>query len=190
MRSKVNHLWLLVGITWLAALFTTYWNYTRINDVATIREHNELLRKEMLFQHRNDRQLAQIQKVQGSFYLPVASLKLGFETVRSQLNTLAARLGIGNLRIDYQTEQATDALIPFNLTMTSDLANAKRFISALHMLPYLSIKHSSITVPTARKQAEIEMELCFQFKIAPEDRTESPPLQAAAKSPSAGKAGR
>jgi Tfp pilus assembly protein PilO len=183
MKSKINHLWLSVGIIWLAALFTTYGNHSRIDALAAIRENNEQLRKEILFQHRNDRQLAQIQKAYASHYLPVASIRLGLETTRSHLHALAARLALKNLKIEYQAAQATEAQLPFNLAMVGDFANAKRFIFALHALPHLVIKHSSITILTPKAEANIEMELYLQFKIQPENITGSRPLQAAASFP-------
>jgi hypothetical protein len=189
MKTKINHLWLSVGIIWLAALFITYGNHGRINALAAIRENNEQLRKEMLFQHRNDQKLAQIQKAHASHYLQVASIKLGLETVRSHLHTLAARLGLKNLKIEYQTAQATESQVPFSLAAAGDFANAKRFLLALRVLPHLAIRHSSITILTPTAEAEIEMELYFQFKIQPENITGSRLLQAAASFPPLRRAG-
>jgi Tfp pilus assembly protein PilO len=189
MKPTFNHLWVLSGIIWLAALFATYGNHSRIDALATIRENNEQLRKEMLFQHRNDRRLAQIQKTYASYFLPVASIKLGFESVRSQLQALAVQLGLKNLKIECQTAQATEAQVPFSLGMLGDFEKAKRFTSILHRLPHLAIRSSSISVSTPGAEAEIEMELYFQFKIEPEDISGRHPLQAAASLPTAPSAG-
>jgi len=183
MKIKINHLWLSVGIIWLAALFTTYGNHGRIDALSAIRENNEQLRKEMLFQHRNDHKLAQIQKAHASHYLPVASIKLGLETVRSHLHALAARLDLKNLKIEYQTAQATESQVPLSLSMTGDFANIKRFILALRALPHLALKHSSITLSTPKAEAGIEMELYFNFTIQPEHIPGSRLLQAAASFP-------
>lgn len=183
MKLKSNHLWLLAGIIWLAALIMTYGNHDQIDAVSAMREKNEQLRKEMLFQRRNDKLLNRIQEAHASHYMPVASVKLGFETVRSQLHALAMQLGLKDLKIECQTSQIMDTQLPLHLQMMGDIEMARGFILALHAFPHLAVRHASITVLAQKTEAEIEMELNYQFKIDPAGKTGIHRLQAAAAYP-------
>lgn len=189
MKTKINHLWLVTGIIWLVAVLLTLLNGSRIDDLGALRERNQQLRKETMFQHRNITRLAQVERTHSLYSHSVASVSLGFESVRSQLQMLAAHLGLKNLRIECQTGQATEAQLPLSLTMHGDFAAARNFVSALQGLPYLVIRRSGIAVSDSGKKAEIEMELYFQFRIEPEDIGERNPLQASNAYPPAGDAG-
>lgn len=178
MTSKFNQRWIIAGTIWLAALFMTHWNFTKIESVAKVRESNERMRKENLFQHRNADKLVHIQNLYRSYFKPVASVKLGFESVRSPLHALAALFGMENVKIDPQIAQATHEQIPFTMRMTGDYQKAMGFASALMKYPYISIAHSRISVLNPKGKAEIEMELKFQFRIELPDESPSGSLQA------------
>lgn len=180
MTSKLNPRWLAAVLVWLAAIIVSYLNYAQIHEVATIREKNDRLRQEMIFQHRNAAQLDQIQSVQASCYLPVASAKLGFEAVRSRLRGLAIHLGLNGVQIDGRMEQATGSPAPLRLRMQGTFEEAGNYIAALQSVPYLAMKSSRVVVSYPKPDAEIELEFDFQFKIDPERESEIRSLQAAA----------
>lgn len=182
MTSRLDPRWLAAALIWLAAIVVSYFNHAQIQEVATIRQRNDRLRKEMLFQHRNAARLNQVQRMQASCYLPVASPKLGFESVRSRLNGLAAGLGFSGVRIDGRMEQVTESRVPFRLRMQGTFEKAGKFIAVLQSLPYLSMKHCRVVVANPGPDAEIELELDFQFKIDPTQGLEIRSLQAAADS--------
>jgi Tfp pilus assembly protein PilO len=181
MTSKLNPRWLTAALIWLAASMVSYLNYAQIQEIATIRENNDRLRKEMLFQYRNAAQLDQIQNIQASCSLPVASVKLGFESVRSRLLGLSANLGFSGVTIDSQMEQATESRVPFRLRMQGTFEKTGKWIAALQSIPYLSIKSSRMVVAWPKPDAEIELALDFQFKIDPAQVLEIRSLQAAAE---------
>lgn len=180
MTSKLNPRWLAAILVWFAAIVVSYLNYTQIYEVAAIREKNDRLRQEMLFQFRNAAQLDQIQSVQASCYLPVASAKLGFEAVRSRLQGLAIHLGLSGVKIDGRMEQATGGPVPLHLRMQGTFEEAGNYIAALRSIPYLTMKSSRVVVAYPKPDAEIELEFDFQFKIDPEQESEIRSLQAAA----------
>ena len=182
MRSKFNQRWLIVGMIWLIALSMTYWNCAQIHAVSMTRENSERLRKEIFFQRRNGEKFLQIQNQYASYFMPVASVKLGFESVRSPLHALAVRLGLRNVGIESHMAQATQEQVPFTVRMSGEYEKAMRFVSALFAYPCISVRHSRITVLNPKGEAEIEMELYFHFKIEPQGHIGQPSLQASALS--------
>ena len=111
MNSKLNQRWLIVGAIWLAALVMTSLNFSKIDAVARSRESSERLRKELVFQHRNSAKLHKVSSLYTSHFKPVASVKLGFESVRSSLHALAALLGLENVKIESRMAQALDRIL-------------------------------------------------------------------------------
>jgi hypothetical protein len=180
MTSKLNPRWLAAFLIWFAAIIVSYLNYAQIHEVAAIREKNDRLRQEMLFQHRNAAQFDQIQSVQASCYLPVASARLGFEAVRSRLQGLASHRGLNGVIIDGRMEQAAGSRAPLRLRMQGTFEKAGNYIAALQSIPYLAMKSCRVVVAYPKPDAEIELEFSFQFKIDPERESEIRPLQAAA----------
>ena len=81
MTSRLNPRWSAVALIWLATLIASYLNLTLIQEIETIREGNDRLRKEMLFQHHHAAQLDRVQRIKASSYLPVASAKLGLHPI-------------------------------------------------------------------------------------------------------------
>jgi hypothetical protein len=182
MRSKLNQRWLIVGVLWLAALVMTGLNFSQIDAVARSRESAERLRKELAFQHRNNVKLHKVKSLNISHFKPVASVKLGFESVRSSLHALAALLGLENVKIESRMAQATSEQIPFLVRMQGGSDKAMRFVTALVTYSYLSVQHSRIVVHGAEGDAEIEIELLLNFKIEPPEDTGTNTLQASAGS--------
>jgi Tfp pilus assembly protein PilO len=180
MTSKMNQRWLIVGTIWFVTLVMTYWNYDMIDGVAAARENSERLRREYAFQHRNADKLHQVQALYASHFKPVASAKLGFESVRSSLHALAALLGLENVKIESQMAQAAETQLPFILRMTGDYQKAMGFVSALLKYPYLSINHSRIMVLSPKADAEIEIVLDFHFEIKSQQDIAHRPLRASA----------
>jgi Tfp pilus assembly protein PilO len=180
MTSRLNPRWSAATLIWLTVLFVSYLNLAQIQKIATIREENDRLRKEMLFQHHHAVQLDRIQSIRASYYLPVASAKLGFESVRSRLYGLAAHLGLSNIKIDAQMAQATEGRVPLRLNMAGTFQKAANFIAALQSLPYLALKKSRVVVAYPEPDAQIELEFDFQFTIDPARELEIRALQAAA----------
>lgn len=145
-----------------------------------MRRENDRMREEILFQQRNAVQLDRAKNVQAACRLPVASVKLGFETVRSRLQVLSGNLGFNGVRIDGQMEQATENRVPFQLKMQGTLEKIRVWMAALKALPYLTIKSCRVVVAYPKSDASIEMELDFQFEIDPAGEFEIRSLQAAA----------
>jgi hypothetical protein len=178
MTSKFNQRWMMAGAIWAIALLISFWNLSKIDAVAKIRESSERLRKEYVFQHRNADKLLQVQNLYQSFYKPVASVKLGFESERGPLQALAALFGLKNVHIESQMALASHDQIPFFMRMTGDHRKAMGFATALLKYPHISIDHSRVKVFNSEGKAEIEMELKFQFKILPPQQMEHGSLQA------------
>ena len=182
MTSKLNQRWLIVGTIWLSALVMTILNFSEIDAVTQSRESAERLRKELVFQHRNSVKLRKVDSLYTSHFKPVASAKLGFESVRSSLHALAALLDLENVKIESRMAQATSEQIPFLISMQGSSDKAMGFVTALAAYPYLSIQHSRIVVNNSEGAAEIEIELLLNFKLAPPEDAETNPLQASAVS--------
>lgn len=178
MTSKFNQRWIMAGAIWVTAILISFWNISKIDEVTKIRESNERLRKEYVFQHRNADKLLQIQNLYQSYFKPVASLKLGFESARGPLHALAALFGLKNVQIEYQMALASHDHIPFSMRMTGDHRKAIGFAVALLKYPYISMDRSRIKVFNGKGEAEIEMELKFQFKIEPPKQMGHGSLQA------------
>jgi hypothetical protein len=178
MTSKFNQRWMMAGAIWATAILISFWNFSKIDAVTTMRESSERLRKEYLFQHRNAEKLLQVQNLYQSYYKPVASLKLGFESARGPLHSLAALFGLKNVHIESQMALASHDQIPFSMRMTGDHRKATGFAAALLKYPYISMERSRIKVFNREGIAEIEMELKFQFKIEPPKQMGSGSLQA------------
>ena len=81
MTSRLNPHWSAVALIWLAVFIVSYLNLCQIQAIAMIREENDRLRKEMLFQHHHAAQLDRVQRIKASSYLPVASAKLGLHPI-------------------------------------------------------------------------------------------------------------
>jgi hypothetical protein len=179
MTSKLNSCWMAAALIWLAAIVVSYLNFTEIHEVATLREKNDRLRHEMLFQYRNTARLDQIHSMEASCFLPVASAKLGFEAVRSRLQRLAAHLGLNGVKISAQMEQATENRTPLRLRLQGTFEETANYIAALQYIPYLAMKSSRVVVAYPKPDAEIELEFNFQFKIDPAQELEIRSLHAA-----------
>lgn len=180
MTSKLNQRWLIVGALWLAALVMTGLNFSKIDAVARSRESAERLHKELAFEHRNSVKLHNVSSLHISHFKPVASVKLGFEAVRSSMHALAALLGLENVKIDSRVAQATSEQLPFLIRMQGGSDKAMGFVTALAAYPYLSVQHSRIVVHNTEGDAEIEIELLLNFKITPQEDAATSPLQASA----------
>lgn len=178
MKSKLNQRWLIVGVIWSAVSVMTWWNFATIDAVLQVRENGERLRKEVEFQHRNNNTLQEVSKLHAAQFKPVASVKLGFESVRSSLQALAALLGLENVHIESQMAQATAEQLPFIVRMQGTGHKALGLVTALAAYPYLSVRHSRIVVHNTADDAEIEIELLLNFKIEPQEDTAPNPLQA------------
>ncbi len=186
MTSKMNQLWLAVGAIWLAVLVMTAWNFNKIDAIAKARENGERQRKEVVFRQRNSDKLQQVSKLHKSQFKPVASAKLGFESIRSALHALAALLGLENVQIESRMAQATTEQVPFVVRMQGGSHRALGFVTALSRYPYLSVQTSRIVVHDAAGDAEIELELVFNFRIETREETAPNSLQASAGSPGQG----
>ena len=183
MKSRLNQRWLMVGVVWLAVFAMTFLNFNKIDAVSQARENCERLRKENLFQKRHTDKLLQVTDLYGEHFKPVASVNLGFEHVRSSMQALAALLGLQNVQIDSQPGQATTEQLEFMIRMQGPCPKALGFVTALATYPYLSVQHSRILVDSVADDAEIEIELLFNFKITPREAIEPVPLNASAGSP-------
>jgi hypothetical protein len=183
MISNLNPRWMAVILVWFAAIIASYLNFTQIHELASIREKNVRLRQEMLFQYRNAARLDQIQSVQASCYLPVASAKLGFEAIRSRLQRLAIHLGLNGVKIEGRMDQVTGSQVPLRLRMQGTFEQAGKYITALKSAPYLAMKKSRVVIACPKPDAEIELEFDFQFENDPQRESEIGPLQAAANPP-------
>ncbi len=106
MTLTLNHRWLIVAVIWMATLVMTWWNFNTIDAVSKERDNGERLRKEFVFQQRNSAKLHQVGDLHATHAKPVASVKLGFESVRSSLHALAALLGLGHAALDSGIFQA------------------------------------------------------------------------------------
>jgi|GEM_PF-1686516 len=186
MTSKLNQHWLVVGALWLAVIVMTCWNFNTIEAIARSRENGERLRKEVVFQHRNSDKLQQVSKLHAAYFKPVASVKLGFESIRSSMHALAALLGLENVQIESRMVQATTEQLPFIVRMQGGSQSAMGFVTALLSYPYLSVQNSRIVVHNTAGDAEIELELLFYFKTEPREEVAPNPLQAAAALPAGG----
>ena len=180
MTSKFKQRWWIAGAIWMVAIIMTFWNFSLIKQVGSIRENSDRLRREFAFQHRNADKLRQIQTLYASHFKSVASIKLGFESVRSSLTALAALLGLSDVKIESQMAQVTDMHLPFKIRMLSNYQQATGFISALLKYPYLSIKHSRIEMVNSIGKTEIELMVDFQFQIETQSSDAPRPLQAVA----------
>lgn len=180
MTSRLNHRWLAAALIWAGALFASYLNCTHIQEIVSIREKNDRLSQEMLFQHRNAARLDRIQSIQASRSLPVASAKLGFELVRSKLHRLSANLGFQGIKINSQMEQASENRVPFRLRMQGTYEKAGNCIAALQSFPYLTMKSCRIVAYPLQPDAEFELEFDLQYKIVPAQELEIRSLQATA----------
>jgi Tfp pilus assembly protein PilO len=180
MTSGLNSRWLATVLIWSAVVMVSYLNLAKIQEVRSIRENNDRLRKEMRFQHRNAAQLDRVRSIQNTRRMPVASANLGFESVRSRLYALASGMGFDRITIDGQMEQATEGRLPIRLNMKGTFEKAANFITALQSVPYLSLKKSRVQVARTGPDAEIELNFDFGFTIAPARPMDIPPLQAAA----------
>lgn len=178
MTSKLNQRWLIVGVIWLSAFVMTGLNFSKIDAVARSRESAERLRKELVFQHRNSVKLHKVKSLHVSHFKPVASVKLGFESVRSSLHALAALLGLENVKIESRMAQAMSKQIPFLIRMQGGSNKVMGFVTALATYPYLSVQHSRVVVHNTNSDAEIEIELLFYFTIEPPKDAQTNPLQA------------
>ena len=141
---------------------------------------NEGLRQEMLFQYRNAEQLKRVQSIQAYCSLPVSSVKLGFESVRSRLHKLAANLGFQGIHIDAQMEQAAENKASFRLRMQGSYENTGSFLTALQSIPYLAMKNCRIVTGAAKPDTEVELDFDLQYKIDPEQELDIQSLQASA----------
>jgi len=180
MTSKLNPRWSAVALIWLAALIVSYLNLTLIQEITTIREENDRLRKEMLFQHHHAAQLDRVQSILASCYLPVASAKLGLESVRSRLYGLAAHLGLNGVIMDAQMDQAMENRLPLRLKMEGTFQQTANLMASLKSLPYLALKSSRVMVAFPEPEAQIELEFDFQLTVDPAQELEIRTLQAAA----------
>jgi hypothetical protein len=180
MTSKINQRWLIVGVLWLAALVMTGLNFSKIDAVVRSRESAERSRKEQLFQHRNRTKLHKVSGLYQTHFKPVASVELGFESVRSSLHALAALLDLKNVKIESRMAQATPEQLPLLIRMQGGIDKTLGFATALATYPYLSVVHSRIVVQNAQGGAEMEIELLFSFILEAQEDTETDPLQASA----------
>jgi hypothetical protein len=186
MTSKLNQFWLGVGAIWLAVFVMTAWNFNKIDAIAQARENGERQRKEVVFQQRNSEKLLHVSKLQKLQFKPVASTKLGFESIRSALHALAAMLGLENVQIESRMAQATTEQVPFVVRMQGGTHGALGFVTALSRYPYLAVQNSRIVVHNAAGDTEIELELVFNFRIETQEETAPNALQASAASPGQG----
>lgn len=186
MTSKLNQLWLTVGAIWLAVVVMTSWNLNKIDAIAQARENGERQRKEVVFQQRNRNKLQHVIELHKFQFKPVASAKLGFESIRSALHSLAALLGLENVQIESRMAQATAEQVPFVVRMQGASRSALGFVTALSQYPYLSVQNSRIVVHDAADDAEIELELVFNYRIESMEETAPNALQASAASPGKG----
>ena len=62
MTLKLNPRWLAAALVWLMAILVSCLNYGHFQEITTIREKNEGMRQEMIFQHRNAAQNASSNK--------------------------------------------------------------------------------------------------------------------------------
>lgn len=178
MKSKFNQRWLITATIWATALIMTYWNFSKVDQVARIHETSEQLRKENAFQHRNASKLQQVQKMYATHFKTVASPKLGFESVRNSLLELAALLDLKDIIITNRLNEATENQMPFNVKMIGNYVKSAEFVSALRRYPYLSITRSRILVVNVKGDSEINLDLVFKFNVKSPDTNETEALQA------------
>lgn len=179
MTFKLDPRWLAAALIWLVAILVSCLNFNHLQEIATIRERNERLHQEMLFQYRNAEQLNRVQSIQVFCSLPVASAKLGFESIRSRLHGLSANLGFQSVQIEARMEEITENRVPFRLKMQGNYKNADKFLAALQCIPYLAMRSCRIVVGTAKAETEFELDFDFQYKFDPAQELPIPSLQAA-----------
>jgi hypothetical protein len=180
MISKLNPLSLAGALVWSMAILVSCLNFSFIQEIAVIREKNEGLRQEMLFQYRNAAQLNRVQSIQAFCSLPVPSAKLGFESIRSRLHGLSAHLGFQVVNLDAQMDLATENRLPFHLRVQGDFEKSGDFLAALRSVPYLVMRGCRIVVGNAKPDAELELDFDFQYKNDPVQELPIHSLQAVA----------
>jgi hypothetical protein len=173
----MNHFWIAAALIWLIAIGLTGWNLSTMDAVALKRDQNERMRKEMIFHRQYISKLEAVRQTADTFFLPVDSVKLGFLSIQSRLQALSAVFGLENVKIARQVGPASDAQLPITVSFEGAFEGALQFLSALREYPYLPITHTQIKVIAGRGEAAVEIDLLFQFRLAPGIETLPTPLQ-------------
>lgn len=177
MRTALKIRWLFVGCIWLATLVLTYWNSIKIDDIASMRESNERLRKEMLFQRRNADELMQVGASHQALYMPVESLALGIVSIKSHLHSLSAAFDLAQVQVKNDITQATEEHIPLNFSARGSFDKAVAFLTVLQKYPYLPVIRTDIKVVNEQGDIEMTVALDFRYSIGPSPQTHTDPLQ-------------
>ena len=174
MSTAMKVRWLVVCCIWGLALGVTFWNGVKIDSVATVREKNEHLLREIDFQRQNAEALARISKSHRAMFLPVESIDLGVVAVRSQVHALAAAFDLKDVRIRAEATQMFGDQIPCKVSTRGGLGAAVGFLTALHKHLYLSIEKMTIISEKGRGEIEMQIELLLKYRI------ENPPERSVA----------
>ncbi len=186
MKSSLKIRWLIVGCVWLATVGLTYWNINKIEDVASVRDTNERLRKEMLFQRRNVEKLKRVTGTHQALFLPVESVALGIVSVKSHLHSLAAAFDLAQVHIRDEMTQATEERVPLNFSARGSFEKAVAFLAVLQKYPHLPTIQTDIKAVNDKGEMEMTVALHFQYSIVESAQMKADPLQATNRQPNQG----
>jgi hypothetical protein len=164
---NLRNRWLIAAGIWLVALGLTFWNLSKVGDIASTREQNERLRREVSFQRRHIEKLIGIEKVHANLFLSVESVNLGLIALRSDLLSLAAALGLQEANLTSDVTQAGDSQIPVNLRIQGTFRKTAGYLAVIEKKPYLQITHTYFKVVNEKGDTETDIAFTFRYSIKP-----------------------
>ena len=165
MSTQMKLRWAAVGCIWILALAVTFWNGSKVDQVAASRQSNEQARRENDFLRQNANRLADTMASHDARFLAVESMDLGIVAMRSRLMALAAAFDLADVKIHPEMSQMGEDQVPCEISLRGPLGQAVGFVTALGNYPYLTVRRLGVSAAAGPHEMVMQIGFLFRYRI-------------------------
>ena len=172
MTDRLKTRWMLVGISWIAAILLSIWNLDTIDSIVTANEKKEIYRIDEQFWNYNAANISHILKKSASLVQEVESSKLGFFEFEGHIRKLAVKSELEAIKLTSPSQVEQTGMIPVKISFRSTFRHAMQWFDGLAAeLPYAQVREVSIESAQSTKQSKFEVSMYYRYNQTAQGNT-------------------
>jgi hypothetical protein len=168
MSALLKNRWVWTGIAWAVAVSFAISNHQKIDSILSVKEQNQNLHKELVFQEQNRRKLDRIQKEYAKLYFPTESVQLGVLSVKGLVSELASGFELTMVQMTLAPVQKGAETVSLNLSLAGTFEKIMSFLSAINAHRYLQDKQLVIKIDPKSGECSCDLSMNLRFRVQPQ----------------------
>jgi len=166
MTDTLKKRWIIVGIVWLGALFFTFWNSNKIEQILEAQKNKEILLRDRQFWKHNTENISNILEKGKSAFQHIESVKLGLLSVENKFISLAMDRGLTEARMEALPDQGSEYGTPIDFSFRGPFSGTMAWLNAFEKdFPYLQVRNLKILIDPLTRQVNFSISIYYRYKL-------------------------